>query len=70
MSQTGAEGWQPPDAPWAHLPDPNVKGLLLCSCIGKMGVFTHHPQIKEQMGFWLEEVVERHLNFIIFVLFF
>lgn len=36
----------------AHLMDPNVKGYhLLCSCIDERGIFTHHPQIKEQMEF-------------------
>lgn len=35
-----------------HLMDPNVKGYhLLCSCIDERGIFTHHPQIKEQMEF-------------------
>lgn len=40
----------------AQLTDPKVKGYhLLCSCTDEKGIFTHNPQIKEQMEFRLEE---------------
>ena len=39
-----------------QLTDPKVKGYhLLCSCTDEKGIFTHNPQIKEQMEFRLEE---------------